>query len=131
LVDVLQVNEREAATLAGSEALGAPELETFARRVVQEGPSICNITLASRGSLLVYRDGDAVRAVQCTPLPIARVIDIIGCGDAFGAAFVADYLLAKDPVRAAHFANRIAGLNCTFMGSLTRRSFYQHIKPHL
>jgi len=130
-VDVLQVNEREAATLAGHGVLSLPELETFARRVVDEGLRICHITLASRGSLLVYRDGNAVRSLHCPPQKISQVIDIIGCGDAFGAAFITDYLSSKDPASAAHFANRIAGLNCTFMGSLTIERFHQYIEPHL
>jgi len=130
-VDVLQVNEREAATLAGHTGVSAPDIESFARRLVDEGLRICHVTLASRGSLLVYRDGGAIHTVQCPPLAVAHAVDIIGCGDAFGAAFVADYLVTKDPERAAHFANRIAGLNCTFMGSLTKLRFHQYIEPHL
>ena len=130
-VDVLQVNEREAATLAGRDELSLPEMESFARRVVDEGLRICHITLASRGSLLVYRDGNAMRSLHCPPQKISQVVDIIGCGDAFGAAFIADYLKTKDPASAAHFANRIAGLNCTFMGSLTTERFHQFIEPHL
>jgi len=130
-VDVLQVNEREAATLAGHDELSLLDLEIFARRVVDDGLRICHITLASRGSLLVYRDGSTVRSLHCPPMKISQVIDIIGCGDAFGAAFITDYLSSKDPASAAHFANRIAGLNCTFMGSLTTGRFHQYIEPHL
>lgn len=130
-IDVLQVNEREAATLAGHDELSLPEIENFARRLVGDGLSICNVTLASRGSLLVYREGGVARAVSCPPQKISKVVDIIGCGDAFGAAFVAEYLLTMDPASAAHFANHIAGLNCTFLGSLTPEHFHRYIEPHL
>jgi adenosine kinase len=130
-VDALQVNEREAATLAGHDELTLPEIETFARRVIDDGLRICNVTLASRGSLLAYRDSGTVRTVHCQPQKLSEVVDIIGCGDAFGAAFVADYLATQDAEHAAHYANHIAGLNCTFMGSLTSQRFSQFIEPHL
>jgi sugar/nucleoside kinase (ribokinase family) len=130
-VDVLQVNEREAATLAGHDELSFREMETFARQVVEDGLSICNVTLASQGSLLAYRDGETVRVLHSTPHKISQVVDVIGCGDAFGAAFIASYLIDKDAARAAAFANRIAGLNCTFMGSLTPERFRRYIEPHL
>lgn len=131
-IDILQVNEREAATLAGlGDHFTVEQLESFARQIVEEGLSICNITLAAQGSLLVYREGSAARVVYCPALEVSPTVDIIGCGDAFGAAFVAKYLAEGDAARAAYFANRVAGLNCTFMGSLTAERFRHHIEPHL
>jgi sugar/nucleoside kinase (ribokinase family) len=68
---------------------------------------------------------------HCQPLAIAQVVDIIGCGDAFGAAFVAHFLRTKNFSAATRFANKVAGLNCTFMGSLTPEIYRQFVKPHL
>ena len=131
-MDILQINEREAATLAGlDDEVTTKQFEAFGRQMVSDGLGICNITLASRGSLLVYRDGNSVHTLHCPPYQVSPVVDIIGCGDAFGAAFVAKYLVERDAVKAAHFANCIAGLNCTFMGSLTPERFRHYIEPHL
>jgi sugar/nucleoside kinase (ribokinase family) len=134
-VDIVQMNEREAATVAGfDDTFDLKDLEALGRQIVdagQGGMSICNITLGSNGSLLIYRDGGNIRRVHCPPQPISNVVDIIGCGDAFGAAFITSYVENRDPAAAARFANRVAGLNCTFMGSLTAQRFEQYLRPYL
>jgi len=134
-VDIVQMNEREAATVAGfDDTFDLKDLEALGRQIVdagQGGMSMCHITLGSNGSLLIYRDGENIRRVHCPPQPISSVVDIIGCGDAFGAAFITSYLANREPVAAARFANRVAGLNCTFMGSLTTQRFEKYIRPYL
>lgn len=131
-VDIVQMNEGEAATLAElGDDFTLARLKAFGERIVEDGLRVCNITLAAQGSLLVHRDGNSVRMRHCPAQPVASVVDIIGCGDAFGAAFVAKYLAGRDVEAAAHFANRVAGLNCTFTGSLTSQHYHQHIEPYL
>lgn len=129
---ILQVNEREAATLAGcQEQCTREELLSFGKDHARELVTACHITLGSNGSLLFYRhEGDA-RYEHCRPYEVPQVVDIIGCGDAFGAAFLAHFLRAKDFSAATHFANKVAGLNCTFMGSLTPEIFLKMVKPQL
>ncbi|MCH6560294.1 hypothetical protein IH799_08075, partial [candidate division KSB1 bacterium] len=41
----------------------------------------------------------------------------IGCGDGFAAAYLAKYFSTRDEIRATAFANKVAALNCTFVGS--------------
>jgi sugar/nucleoside kinase (ribokinase family) len=130
--DILQMNEREAATLAGfGEHATEEDLLKFGHQLMAEKLHACHITLGSAGSLLFYREHDQIRHEHCPPLPLPQVVDIIGCGDAFGAAFLTHYLQTKNLSVAAHFANKVAGLNATFMGSLTPEVFQQVVEPQL
>lgn len=130
--DILQVNEREAATLMGREgAASDADLQIFGKRLVEQGPHICHITLGSRGSLVCYRRSGVVFHEYVPPMRELRALDIIGCGDAFGAAFLLHYLRHEDVPAATGFANRVAGLNTTFVGSLTPELFRSHVKPYL
>jgi sugar/nucleoside kinase (ribokinase family) len=131
-VDILQVNEKEAATLLGRrEVIDDADLLAFGKQLVAGGPGVCHITLGSRGSLVCYRHRGIVYQDYVQPLPKLPAIDIIGCGDAFGAAFLAHFLAHENIPEATRFANRIAGLNTTFMGSLTPELFQSHVKPYL
>ncbi|MDZ7290894.1 MAG: carbohydrate kinase family protein [candidate division KSB1 bacterium] len=135
--DILQMNEREAATLAGSATpargknFARADLQSFGKHLVGERLLACHITLGSDGSLLFYRSGGQVHHEYCQPLRGVITVDVIGCGDAFGAAFLAQFLKTKNFSAAAHFANKVAGLNCTFMGSLTPEKYQQFVEPHL
>lgn len=130
--DILQVNEREAATLFGRET-GASDADllAFGRRLVAQGPRVCHITLGSRGSLVCYQRSGHVHHEHVSPMRPRHAADIIGCGDAFGAAFLVHVLRHEDVPAATRFANRVAGLNTTFMGSLTPELFQSHVKPYL
>ena len=130
-VDILQMNEKEAATLAGVADPGDEELISFGLRIVGEELTACHITLGSRGSLLFYRDGNRVRHQAFRAEQNLETIDIIGCGDAFGAAFITHFLQHGDFPGATSFANHVAGLNCAFMGSLTPENFRSHVQPYL
>ncbi len=132
--DILQLNEREAATLAGSsgnEHVTYDELVNLGRELIARRLRGCHITLGSAGSLLFCRMDENVHHEHVPPANIPAVIDIIGCGDAFGAAFLTQFLRTNNFSAATHFANRIAGLNGTFMGSLTPEIFERLIKPQL
>jgi sugar/nucleoside kinase (ribokinase family) len=134
--DILQMNEREAATLAdwatpvGNARAAFDDLVKLGRRLLAENLLACHITLGSAGSLLFYRQDGRVVQEHVPPAAVSPIVDIIGCGDAFGAAFLA-YFRKKNFSAAAHFANNVAGLNSTFMGSLTPEIFRRVIKPQL
>jgi len=130
--DILQLNEREAATLAGSdENVTYDELVILGQQLAAEKLRGCHITLGSAGSLLFYRQDDSVLHEHVPPADVAPVVDIIGCGDAFGAAFLTQFFKTKNFSMATHFANRVAGLNGTFMGSLTPEIFQKVVKPQI
>ena len=132
--DWLQLNEREAATLGGlptNESVPAEELIRLGRQLVAERLHGCHITLGSAGSLLFYRQNEMIGFEQVPAASVGTPVDIIGCGDAFGAAFLTQFLKTKNFSAATHFANHVAGLNSTFMGSVTPEIFARLIKPQL
>ncbi len=118
LVDILQMNEMEAATLSGChDGLSEAKLADFCRELVATGPSICHVTLGEKGSALVCRAQGSIKVRRFPAIEVPVVKDVIGCGDSFQAAFVSKYLSGSDVVTATEFAHKIASANCTFAGS--------------
>ncbi len=131
-VDILQLNEKEAATLAGWDTdPEASDFVAFGESLVGEYVRACHLTFGSRGSILFYRSADKILHEYVPPMGGVQTVDIIGCGDAFGAAFLTRFLATGDHVEATRFANRVAGLNCTFLGSLTPEKFQEHVARFL
>ncbi len=131
-VDVLQVNEQEAQTLAGFERHVPYEaLVPFGLHVLELGPSVCHITLAEAGSLLFTREQGRARWRQLPGLRLAEVVDVIGCGDAFAAGYLVHCLTSGDPVAATELAIEVSALNCTFIGSSGVKTIRQRLHKRL
>ncbi len=81
--DILIVNEQEVYTLLGARK----PLEKAMRQVVGLGPKIVVVTLGKRGSA-AYDGGYFYRA----PVYPAKVVDSLGCGDAYSSAFLAWFI---------------------------------------
>ena len=115
--DVVKVSEDDLAYLE-------PDLPPLAaaRRLLEAGPSLLLLTLGSRGASILT----AARAAHIEAVP-AKVLDTIGAGDAFGAAWlgawVAEGLGRTDlpyfeaAVRAAEFAALVAARTCERAGA--------------
>jgi len=114
-MDIVQMNEREAGLLAGTESIDDGVLLAFSEHVLSLGPSIVVVTLGERGSIAAYVDGDVcfLRSPSRAPGP---VLDQTGCGDAFLSGFIVAYLCTQDLAQSSHFANRVAGANCCLQG---------------
>jgi fructokinase len=93
-----------------------------ARRLLDDGPSLVLLTRGNRGASILT----ATRAARVEAGP-AKVVDTIGAGDAFGAAWlgawVAEGLVRGDlpyfeaAVRAAEFAARVSARTCERAGA--------------
>ena len=106
-VDILQLNEHEAATVAAMEK--KPTLKDFislGKQLVNEYVKACHITLGSQGSLLFYRDGGTIYDKHIKTPHRFQIVDTIGSGDAFGAAFIAHFIGSHDYLSATCFANK-------------------------
>jgi adenosine kinase len=114
--DYLQLNLTELETIIGKK-INKSELEIVATRIVELGTQIVVVTLSDRGCLLVYRTiENEIKSESVKLNPVSQVADTTGCGDVFGAGFLAKLIAVKDPVQAAEFANHVAGLKVTFSG---------------
>ncbi len=84
-VDILLANEQEARTLFETD-----NLEKMATRARDLAP-LTAVTMSERGSILIPRDGDAVRIDAIRP---ERLVDTTGAGDAYAAGVL--YGLARN-----------------------------------
>lgn len=101
LLDLLIVNEHEAALSAGTK--GAPE--AIAGTILQRVPSVL-ITLGAEGSLLVGCDQEPVRMSA----PTVKVVDTTGAGDTFSGAYAAAAIEEKSLPDRLRFASAAAAL---------------------
>ena len=115
-VDVVQMNEIEARLLTGRAMATDDDFIETGNRILDLGPSIFIATRGRLGSVTVYNESGAHNALVCPPEPVDQVVDTTGCGDAFAAGFLTDYLVTCDPVSATRLASRTAGVNCTLAG---------------
>lgn len=108
-VDVLVLNEGEAALLAGTDA---PPAQT-ARTLAAGHGLTCVITLGGDGALVVTPDGQGFRVGT---LPV-QAVDTVGAGDAFVGVLAAGLDGGLSLPDALHRASVAAGLTCTRPGA--------------
>lgn len=114
LVDVLIVNETEAAMLSGSS-----DPEQAANALHKQGPRTVIVTLGADGLLLADADGLTRLAAHAV-----NVVDATAAGDAFCGALAAALARGDAMQRAVRFANAAAALATTLPGA-------QPSLPHL
>ncbi len=117
LPDILQMNEKEAETLAARSLRSLEDFKTFAGELVQVSRNILNMTLGSQGSVLAFLRNGKPEVHYFKPLRVNKVVDATGCGDSFATGFISHYLKTKDPIESAMYGNVTGGLNCTFPGT--------------
>jgi ribokinase len=108
-VDVLVVNQGEAALLAGGE--GAPE--DLGARLLARGVGAVALTLGARGALWL----DARGARSC-PAPRVEAVDTTGAGDAFVGALAHALALGLVPAEALRRACAAGALAVTRAGAI-------------
>ena len=103
-LDVLLVNEHEAAWLLGADADPA--------KLLGLGPRAAVVTLGARGVLVLTPDG----AVEVAS-PEVEAVDTTGAGDGFTGAFAAALAEGADLEAAARRAVRVAAISVTRRGA--------------
>ncbi|MFI5607703.1 ribokinase [Amycolatopsis sp. NPDC051903] len=103
-LDVLLVNEHEAAYLLGSAA--------DPRKLLDLGPRAAVVTLGAKGALVITPDGSTD-----VPSPQVTAVDTTGAGDAFAGALATALAAGADLVAAATRATRVAALSVTRPGA--------------
>ncbi|MEU9685850.1 ribokinase [Amycolatopsis japonica] len=103
-LDVLLVNEHEAAFLLGGEA-DFPKL-------LDLGPKAAVVTLGAKGAAVVTADG-----VTEVPSPKVEAVDTTGAGDAFAGALATSLAQGEQLVDAARKAVKVAAITVTRQGA--------------
>ncbi|HEY3711617.1 MAG TPA: ribokinase [Amycolatopsis sp.] len=104
-LDVLLVNEHEAAYLLGTE--GADP-----RKLLELGPRAAVVTLGAKGAVVVEADGSTEVAS-----PKVDAVDTTGAGDAFAGALAASLAEGATLVDAAKRAVKVAAVSVTRHGA--------------
>ncbi len=106
-IDVLFCDENEARSLTGID-----DLDEAAQRLLDAGPTIVAIKQGERGSTVYQLD----RRIHQPALLLGDIVDTIGAGDAYNAAFILGTLEGWTLERRALFATVAAGFTVTGIG---------------
>jgi sugar/nucleoside kinase (ribokinase family) len=110
-LDILLANEEEAAALLDEQAGGTPD--RYAPLLASA--SLVVIKQGARGASTLTRDG-----LTHAPAPEVKVVDTMGAGDAFDAAFLTAWLAGAGPAEALARANRLGADVAGRLGAQTR-----------
>jgi ribokinase len=108
-VDYVALNESEIANLTGTR-----NIREGSRRLIKVNPRLKAITkLGAEGCIL----HQATKSIKCRALDLRfhglKVVNTVGCGDAFLGAFVASLSEGRSDEEALEWANCAAGLKAT------------------
>lgn len=106
--DILIVSRVEAEKLTG-----CPDPERACRDMILSGPKAILLTLGEHGVLAV----DAKASLLVPAVPVERVVDTTGAGDAFSAGVIAGLLEGSSLEQAARVGNVVAAHKILYFGS--------------
>jgi ribokinase len=113
LVDVLLVNEHEAAILASLAVASIADAELAGRALVAQGCGAAIVTMGAAGAVLVSSAG-----VRHQPAFAVPVLDSTGAGDAFAGGLAARLAAGDDLEAALHWATAAGSLAVTTFGAV-------------
>lgn len=119
---ILKINDEEARVLAALFFDQDQSFDSLSRRLFQRYPKlqILIITLGAEGCRVIQRNGDS----KHIPAKKVHVVDTVGSGDAFSAAFLAALLRGETPFQAAEDGNARGGWVASFAGAIVGSSLF-------
>lgn len=104
-IDIIQMNKNEMRMLFGK--IDKTEL---IKKIFSLGVKIILITNGGKGAEMYLSNGDRISIDALN----VNAVNVIGCGDAFGASFLYKLTETDNPDTALKFANTAAGLTATY-----------------
>lgn len=109
--DILKINESEIEKISKKYALTG-DMGSRCRQLIRRfGLSILVLTLGNEGSMIIT--ADEVSRMGC---PDVEVVDTVGCGDSFCAAFVSAFAAGFSLQAAHHLASEVSSFVATQRG---------------
>ncbi|GHT15390.1 ribokinase [Planctomycetales bacterium] len=109
----IKPNETEASRLTGIDVVDAASAEKAARILLEQGAKNVIVTLGTKGSLLLTRNGSA----ELVPAISVQAMDTTGAGDAYSGAFAVAIAQGRTFIEAARFATLAASISVTRLGT--------------
>jgi fructokinase len=137
-VDLVKVNEVEAALLIGQKELDSSDpvqVENAAIQLLELGPTLVVVTLGSEGSYFQMESGGGY-----VPPFRVKTIDSVGCGDAFVAGLLTklvqfenwrDKLSMEDLFECLRFANAVGALTSLKRGAIPAMPTLEEVNKYL
>lgn len=113
-IDVLSANEFEATSMTGVQVTEEKSAGEAAKLLQKKGANTVVITLGHLGAVLLAKGNSQP---VCFPGITVSAVDVTAAGDAFRAAFVAEYLATGDLANAMKLGNRAGAFAVTRLGS--------------
>lgn len=137
-VDLIKVNEREGALLAGMEQIDPADksqVAAVAESILELGPSIVVVSLGATGSYFQIEAGG-----NFIPSFKVNTVDAIGCGDAFIAGVLSklveghdwrQYLTIEKLTDVFYFANAVGALTSLKRGTIPAMPYINEVDSFL
>ena len=137
-VDLVKVNEEEAALLTGSDALDQSDpvqIEKAAIQLLDMGPDLVVVTLGSEGSYFQMDSGGGY-----VPPYRVETVDAVGCGDAFVAGLLMklvqfenwiEDLSIENMFDCLRFANAVGALTSLKRGAIPAMPTIEEVNQYL
>jgi sugar/nucleoside kinase (ribokinase family) len=107
-LDLICVNAREAGRIVGRDDTPRALASAMALRASVDGAIRVVTGAGASPTSVAVREGKTVRVIEAAPPPVKRIATLLGVGDAFAAAFVAE-AFDGELSRALAVAQRAAG----------------------
>jgi 2-dehydro-3-deoxygluconokinase len=114
-VDVFLCDERESRNIFGTD-----DPEAALKMALASGPRVAVIKLGDRGALV--GDGQEIFLQPAVTIPVERLRESVGAGDAFDAGFLSTLLSGAGAAAAARFATAAAAITLAGRGGAERIS---------
>lgn len=114
LVDILVLNETEAADLTGNITAGVDGAIHAASKILEIGVKTVIITLGETGAVLMDSNGPIFQ-----PAFKVKAVDTTAAGDTFVGSFAASLIAGRSPARALQYASAASAIAVTRLGAQT------------
>lgn len=117
LSNIIQMNHFEAEVVAKQKFKSDNEIVNFAKSLLTGYTEISIITLGERGSIIAFKEKNKLYWEKVRAFNYNDCSHSTGCGDAFSAGFVINYLTTYDPLKASTFGSKVGGFKAALNSS--------------
>jgi len=125
-VDLITPNRSELELITEMKIESIEDAEKAAREIISSGVKEVVVTLGKDGALVVNEEGSTY-----VPSFKVEVVDTTGAGDAFNGGLAVALAEGKDLISAVYFANAVAALNVTKIGTAPAMPYREEVERFL